>query len=98
MHNHPGENYSASNSKKKEESSTLKITCIEKSSKMWLRHEEGEVMISLMARSRTLELSNQVSIILHNLDLEEEMVILISLKVNGLNPVYVSAIPLIVAA
>ena len=99
---------------KVEKSSALEATCSEESSKMLLRHEEGlqsfvfhpgetrEVMIYLMARSGTLELNYQGSIILQSLDLRTnpfkgggDGVILIRIGINGLKPMYGSAIPLI---
>ena len=99
---------------KVEKSSALEVICSEESSKMLLRHEEGlqsfvfhpgetrEVMIYLMARSGTLELNYQGSIILQSLDLRTnpfkgggDGVILIRIGINGLKPMYGSAIPLI---
>ncbi|XP_009119370.2 uncharacterized protein LOC103844318 [Brassica rapa] len=99
---------------KVEKSSALEATCSEESSKMLLRHEEGlqsfvfhpgetrEVMIYLMARSGTLELNYQGSIILQSLDLRTnpfkgggDGVILIRIGINGLKPMYGSAIRLI---
>ncbi|KAG5374171.1 hypothetical protein IGI04_042503, partial [Brassica rapa subsp. trilocularis] len=99
---------------KVEKSSALEATCSEESSKMLLRHEEGlqsfvfhpgetrEVMIYLMARSGTLELNYQGSVILQSLDLRtnpfkggRDGVILIRIGINGLKPMYGSAIPLI---
>ncbi|KAG5384542.1 hypothetical protein IGI04_036012 [Brassica rapa subsp. trilocularis] len=99
---------------KVEKSSALEATCSEESSKMLLRHEEGlqsfvfhpgetrEVMIYLMARSGTLELNYQGSVILQSLDLRTnpfkgggDGVILIRIGINGLKPMYGSAIPLI---
>ncbi|KAG5374074.1 hypothetical protein IGI04_042637 [Brassica rapa subsp. trilocularis] len=99
---------------KVEKSSALEATCSEESSKMLLRHEEGlqsfvfhpgetrEVMIYLMARSGTLELNYQGSVILQSLDLRTnpfkgggDGVILIRIGINGLKPMYGSAVPLI---